>query len=200
MLLAAASLLSMLSSTKQQQAWGSNAPPGSSGVPGAGKRPHVLSARRKKLHVLCERPLALSSRGIDRCLAAAEKADVRLVVAGNFISSSDAGSGAPIDSFMVYVGAPVADTVGAAWTGSDGSTHPVFDPVRRWFGELGGDPLALESLRFDFRHFYRREFDLLHRFGEQPVGGRVSHPCHGTASVLQSNGQREHHHTAEQRC
>jgi hypothetical protein len=54
----------------------------------------------------------------------------------NFISSTAAGNGAPIDSFMVYIGAPVADTVGAEWTGSDGNTHQVFDPVRRWFGEL----------------------------------------------------------------
>ena len=62
--------------------------------------------------------------------------DPLAVVAGNFISSSDAGLDAPIDSFMVYVGCPVADTAGAEWTGSDGSKHPVFDPVRRWFGEL----------------------------------------------------------------
>jgi hypothetical protein len=62
--------------------------------------------------------------------------DPLTVVAGNFISSSDAIDGAPIDSFMVYVGCPVADTAGAQWTGSDGMTHQVFDPVRRWFGEL----------------------------------------------------------------
>ena len=62
--------------------------------------------------------------------------DPLAVVAGNFISSSDAGLGAPIDSFMVYVGCPVADTAGAVWTGSDGFAHEVFDPVRRWFGEL----------------------------------------------------------------
>ena len=41
--------------------------------------PHVLSALRAKLHVLCERPLSLSTRGIERCLAAAQKADRRLV-------------------------------------------------------------------------------------------------------------------------
>src|SRR6185369_2494215 len=29
--------------------------------------------------------------------------------AGNFISSTDAGTSAPVDSFMVYVGAPVND-------------------------------------------------------------------------------------------
>src|SRR5262245_25940752 len=62
--------------------------------------------------------------------------DPLAVVAGNFISSSDAGAAAPIDSFMVYVGRPVADTVGALWTGSDGQTRSVFDPARRWFGEL----------------------------------------------------------------
>jgi hypothetical protein len=62
--------------------------------------------------------------------------DPLTVNAGNFISSTDAGNGAPIDSFMVYVGAPVADTAGAQWTGSDGNAHQVFDPVRRWFGEL----------------------------------------------------------------
>ena len=36
--------------------------------------PHVLAALRKKLHVLCERPLSLTTRGIERCLAAAQKA------------------------------------------------------------------------------------------------------------------------------
>ncbi|HEY2956037.1 MAG TPA: FlgD immunoglobulin-like domain containing protein [Candidatus Eisenbacteria bacterium] len=62
--------------------------------------------------------------------------DPLAVVAGNFISSSDAGNGAPIDSFMVYVGQPVGDAAGSTWTGSDGASHQVFDPVRRWFGEL----------------------------------------------------------------
>ena len=51
--------------------------------------PHVLSALRKKLHVLCERPLALSSRGVERCIAAAQKADVRLVVGHNHRFRSD---------------------------------------------------------------------------------------------------------------
>ena len=35
--------------------------------------PHVLSALRAKLHVLCERPLSLTARGVERCLAAAKK-------------------------------------------------------------------------------------------------------------------------------
>jgi len=37
--------------------------------------PHVLSAMRANLHVLCGRPLALSVRGVERMLAAAAKAD-----------------------------------------------------------------------------------------------------------------------------
>jgi len=37
--------------------------------------PHVLSALRKNLHVLCGRPLALSVRGVERLLSAASKAD-----------------------------------------------------------------------------------------------------------------------------
>jgi hypothetical protein len=51
----------------------------------------------------------------------------------NFISSSDADVLAPVDSFMVYVGAPVT---GTTFVGSDGATHPVYDPLRRWFSEL----------------------------------------------------------------
>jgi len=55
---------------------------------------------------------------------------------GNFISSTDAGLSAPIDSFMVYVGAPVND---AACVLSDGSARPVFDVRRRWFSEVFAD-------------------------------------------------------------
>ncbi|MEX2180381.1 MAG: Gfo/Idh/MocA family oxidoreductase [Gemmatimonadaceae bacterium] len=36
--------------------------------------PHVLAALRSKVHVLCGRPLALSVRGVERILSAAEKA------------------------------------------------------------------------------------------------------------------------------
>jgi hypothetical protein len=51
---------------------------------------------------------------------------------GNFISSTDAGTDAPIDSFMVYVGSPV----GNSFTASDGFTYDVYDPQRRWFSEV----------------------------------------------------------------
>lgn len=37
--------------------------------------PHVLAALRAGVHVLCGRPLALSVRGVERILAAAEKSD-----------------------------------------------------------------------------------------------------------------------------
>jgi predicted dehydrogenase len=44
--------------------------------------PHVLSALRANVHVLCGRPLALSVRGVERILAAAKKAD-RIVQVDN---------------------------------------------------------------------------------------------------------------------
>ncbi len=45
--------------------------------------PHVLSVLARKLHVLCERPLALTSRGVERILAAATRADRQVAVANN---------------------------------------------------------------------------------------------------------------------
>lgn len=51
--------------------------------------PHVLSALRQKLHVLCERPLALTTRGIERCLAAAGRTDRVLSVGNNQRFRSD---------------------------------------------------------------------------------------------------------------
>ena len=45
--------------------------------------PHALSALRAGLHVLCERPFALTSRGVERILAAAKKADRKVFVANN---------------------------------------------------------------------------------------------------------------------
>jgi len=55
------------------------------------------------------------------------------VVAGNFISSSAAGTSAPRDSFSVYVGAPVDE---GNCTYSDGSVSAVYDVQRRWFSEV----------------------------------------------------------------
>ena len=45
--------------------------------------PHVLSALAAKVHVLCERPLALGSRGVERILAAAQRAERKVFVANN---------------------------------------------------------------------------------------------------------------------
>jgi predicted dehydrogenase len=42
--------------------------------------PHVLSALKRGAHVLCGRPLALTARGVERILAAAQKADRRVLV------------------------------------------------------------------------------------------------------------------------
>jgi predicted dehydrogenase len=45
--------------------------------------PHVLSALASKVSVLCERPLALSSRGVERILAAAQRAGLKVKVGNN---------------------------------------------------------------------------------------------------------------------
>ncbi len=45
--------------------------------------PHVLRALRSKVHVLCERPLSLTSQGVHRILASAEKAGCMVVVGNN---------------------------------------------------------------------------------------------------------------------
>ena len=45
--------------------------------------PHVLAALASKRHVLCERPLALSARGVERILAAATRAGRCVAVANN---------------------------------------------------------------------------------------------------------------------
>ncbi|MFI5370918.1 MAG: hypothetical protein ACHQ52_05105 [Candidatus Eisenbacteria bacterium] len=52
---------------------------------------------------------------------------------GNFISSTDAGATAPVDSFMVYIGAPVVEY---SCVYSDGNPRGVYDPLRRWFSEV----------------------------------------------------------------
>src|SRR5256885_2528956 len=45
--------------------------------------PHVLSALASKVNVLCERPLALNARGVERILAAAQRAGKMVLVANN---------------------------------------------------------------------------------------------------------------------
>jgi predicted dehydrogenase len=51
--------------------------------------PHVLSALAAKVHVLCERPLALSARGVERILSAAARADRKVAVVSNHRFRSD---------------------------------------------------------------------------------------------------------------
>src|SRR5689334_20070134 len=45
--------------------------------------PHVLSALAAGVHVLCERPLSFTARGVERILAAATRADRKVQVANN---------------------------------------------------------------------------------------------------------------------
>ena len=64
--------------------------------------------------------------------------DPLAVVTGNFISSTDAGNNAPIDSFMVYVGRAIEPLAGANndFIGSDGVARDLYDLRRRWFSEV----------------------------------------------------------------
>jgi predicted dehydrogenase len=86
--------------------------------------PHVLSALRRKLHVLCERPLGLTVRGVERCLAAAQKHDLVLQVAHNSRFRSDVQA---LSQFLkngelgtltsVRTGALLVDRPGDGWRG-----------------------------------------------------------------------------------
>src|SRR5947208_4043536 len=51
--------------------------------------PHVLSALAARVHVLCERPLSLTSRGVERILAAATRVNRTVSVANNHRYRSD---------------------------------------------------------------------------------------------------------------
>jgi predicted dehydrogenase len=51
--------------------------------------PHVLAAIAGGVHVLCERPLSLTTRGVERILAAATRADRKVAVANNHRFRSD---------------------------------------------------------------------------------------------------------------
>jgi hypothetical protein len=90
----------------------------------------------------------------------------------NFISSSDAGDAlAPRDSFMVYVGQASDEAgwkPGAANYSQNYPTRSVYDPQRRWFGEVlrwDRDPGSPSS---NPRPLYYRE--LLSVAGNWPVG------------------------------
>jgi len=51
--------------------------------------PHVLAALKNGVNVLCERPLALGSRGVERILAAAERSNLKVKVGNNHRFRSD---------------------------------------------------------------------------------------------------------------
>jgi len=51
--------------------------------------PHVLRALKSKVDVLCERPLSLTSRGVERILAAAKQSGRKVVVGNNHRFRSD---------------------------------------------------------------------------------------------------------------
>src|ERR671921_160979 len=59
--------------------------------------PHVLAALAAKVDVLCERPLALTSRGVERILTAAQRADRKVMVANNHRFRTDVQA---LDQFL----------------------------------------------------------------------------------------------------
>jgi predicted dehydrogenase len=59
--------------------------------------PHVLSAVAAGMDVLCERPLALTARGVERILAAASRAERKVLVANNHRFRGDVQA---LDSFL----------------------------------------------------------------------------------------------------
>src|SRR5690606_21126194 len=59
--------------------------------------PHVLAALHAGLHVLCERPLALSTRGVERIIAAAERAGRKVAVGNNHRFRADVQ---PLSGFL----------------------------------------------------------------------------------------------------
>lgn len=59
--------------------------------------PHVLSALAAGLHVFCERPLALTSKGVERIVVAAQRAERMVLVGNNHRFRSDVQA---MDSFV----------------------------------------------------------------------------------------------------
>ncbi len=51
--------------------------------------PHTLAALSRGVHVLCERPLALTPKGVERIIAASQRAEKKVVVGNNHRFRSD---------------------------------------------------------------------------------------------------------------
>lgn len=51
--------------------------------------PHVIAALASGVHVLCERPLSLTTRGVERIIAAADRAGRRVMIGNNHRFRSD---------------------------------------------------------------------------------------------------------------
>lgn len=83
--------------------------------------PHVLSALRAGVHVLCERPLALTARGVERVLAAAQKTGRRVVVGNNHRFRTD------VQALMGFVG---GGELGKVWGLRAGAYAP--RPPQGW--------------------------------------------------------------------
>jgi predicted dehydrogenase len=84
--------------------------------------PHVLSALAAKRHVLCERPLSLSSRGVERILAAAARADRIVTVANNHRYRTD------VQALSRFIGGGELGKIGAM----RGGAYQLKRPAEGW--------------------------------------------------------------------
>lgn len=82
--------------------------------------PHVLSALAAGMHVFCERPLALTSKGVERILTAAQRADRMVLVGNNHRFRSDVQA---MDAFVRGGELGRLHGIRAGWYGPRGLTE-----------------------------------------------------------------------------
>ncbi len=102
--------------------------------------------------------------------------DPTAVTVGNFISSSDAGANAPVDSFSVYIGVPANPT---AARHADGNVVSVYDLRRRWFSEV----IAIDQ---PYSEILSVAGDANTTFGPALVGNAVIQPMLNATNAAES--------------
>jgi predicted dehydrogenase len=134
--------------------------------------PHALSALRAGVDVLCERPLALTARGVERVLAAAQKAGRKVLVGNNHRFRSDVQA---LGRFLSN--GELGEIVGIR-TGAYAQAPPAGWRQRR--SESGGGAF--------FEHGYNL-LDLALWLANFPAPVRVSAHAHGASAAPRARGQ-----------
>ena len=132
--------------------------------------PHTLSALRAGLHVMVERPLALTSRGVERMLAAARKADRQLFVANNHRFRTD------VQALYAFLHGGELGTVHSARAGA----YHLHGPDASWRtrrAEAGGGAFLDHGLPF---------LDLASWLGDFPEPVRLRRRCRVPAGPARS--------------